>query len=86
VGTREWFGVARPRSRILRARKSFSYSTVATIFDVLIEDDSNNVCKGYANIGLISNLENSIASIGSIPAIYDVSINFASLFSDVQTQ
>lgn len=56
------------------------------IFDVLIEDDSNNVCKGYANIGLISNLENSIASIGSIPAIYDVSINFASLFSDVQTQ
>ncbi len=48
------------------------------MFDVLTEDDSNNVCKGYANIGLISNLENSIASIASVPATYDVSTTLAS--------
>ena len=37
--------------------------------------NSDNVCKGYSNIGLISNLENTISSIESIPATYDVSIH-----------
>ncbi|KAI4257350.1 MAG: hypothetical protein L6R42_005736 [Xanthoria sp. 1 TBL-2021] len=33
--------------------------------------NSNNICKGYANVGLISNLENTVSSISSIPATYD---------------
>ena len=36
----------------------------------------DNVCKGYSNVGIIENLENSIESIGSIPATYDVSLMF----------
>ena len=37
-------------------------------------DFSDNICKGYANVGIIGNLENSISSISSIPATYDVSL------------
>ena len=40
--------------------------------------DSNNICKGYANIGLIGNLGTTISSINSIPAAYDVSISLGS--------
>ncbi|KAL8835403.1 MAG: hypothetical protein Q9170_003331 [Blastenia crenularia] len=34
-------------------------------------ESTNNVCKGYANVGLTGNLENTISSINSIPAAYD---------------
>ena len=46
---------------------------------VLMKCDSNNVCKGYANVGLIQNLEHQVSSIRSIPATYDVSFNLAFL-------
>ncbi|KAI4262333.1 MAG: hypothetical protein L6R42_002489 [Xanthoria sp. 1 TBL-2021] len=47
-----------------------------------IEDveDTNNICKGYANVGLISNLENTVSSISSIPATYDWTRTSSSAF------
>ena len=50
---------------------------VALISFVLINRNSNNICKGYANVGIIGNLENQISSISSVPATYDVSIQSA---------
>ncbi|KAL8680277.1 MAG: hypothetical protein Q9186_003515 [Xanthomendoza sp. 1 TL-2023] len=32
---------------------------------------TDNICKGYANVGLISNLQTPISSISSVPATYD---------------
>ncbi|KAL8659755.1 MAG: hypothetical protein Q9202_006970 [Teloschistes flavicans] len=33
--------------------------------------NTDNVCKGYANVGIIQNLQSTISSISTIPASYD---------------
>lgn len=43
-------------------------------------ESTNNICKGYANVGLISNLETTVSSISSIPATYDWSRTNSSPF------
>ena len=44
------------------------------LIDWLGLGNRDNVCKGYANVGLIENLENTVASISGVPATYDVSL------------
>lgn len=43
-------------------------------------ESTNNICKGYANVGLISNLGTTVLSISSIPATYDWSRTNSSPF------
>lgn len=43
-------------------------------------ESTNNICKGYANVGIISNLGTTVSSISSIPATYDWSRTSSSPF------
>ena len=58
-----------------------SDSMATSMSSILIHRNSNNVAKGYTNIGLIQNLETAISGIASVPAAYDVSINFGYLLA-----
>ena len=67
-----WRNVSRPSAQLDGLKLSFGADGSVT---------SDNICKGYANVGIIQNLGNSISSINSIPATYDVGLNIVSILT-----
>ena len=51
------------------------------MYSILIHRNSNNIAKGYTNIGLIQNLETTISGIASVPATFDVSLSLGNLLA-----